>query len=162
MLLSRSYQVIVDDYEIDKMIKILTAFFLIGLAADTFSASTSPQGVWRSFDEDTGEAKSLIKIWEENGELKGQISTIFNPRTPNPTCGKCKGSFKNKPIKGMIFLWGLEQRGAGWVGGSILDPTNGKIYKAKLHVIEDGDSMELRGFIGFSLIGRTQRWERVE
>lgn len=142
--------------------KKFVSILLLGLfSVAVQAASMSPEGEWRTIDDETGEAKSIVKVWIERGELKGQIVKLLNPSEPNPKCDKCKGSRKNKPIEGMTFVWGLEKDGDEWKGGTILDPNNGKEYKAKVKVVEGGEKLEVRGFIGFAVIGRTQVWERV-
>ncbi len=127
-----------------------------------FSDAMSPIGKWRTIDDETGEAKSIISINLESGKLQGHIETLLNPSKPNPVCEECKGDKHNQAIEGLTFLWGLSESKQEWKGGKILDPETGKEYKAKLKVIDDGTKIEVRGFIGFALIGRTQIWERVE
>ncbi len=77
-------------------------------------------------------------------------------------CDECKGERRGQHVVGMEILWGLEDGGDWWEGGRILDPKNGKEYKARLRLGDSGDFMEVRGFIGFALIGRTQTWQRVQ
>jgi uncharacterized protein (DUF2147 family) len=120
------------------------------------------EGQWRTIDDETGEAKSRVRVWVEDGELQGEIIELLNPTEPNPVCSECDGSRKDQPIEGMTFLWGLEKDGDEWKGGRILDPSNGKEYSAKAKVIENGTKLEVRGFLGFALLGRTQVWERIE
>jgi len=140
------------------LLTLITVFTVSFVSAD----NTSPEGMWKTIDDETGQPKSLVKIWIDDGELKGQITELLNPSEPNPICDECKGSRKNQPIEGMEFVWGLEKDGDEWKGGKILDPNNGKEYKANLELIEDGAKLSVRGFIGFALIGRTQVWERVQ
>ena len=142
------------------MKKILISLMTLTVSAWLHAAALSPVGEWKTIDDETGEAKSYVTIWIEDGELMGRIDTLLNPSEPNPKCEDCKGKRKNQPIEGMTFVWGLTQDGEEWTGGTILDPSNGKEYKAKLKVIEDGAKLEVRGFIGFALIGRTQIWEK--
>jgi len=144
------------------MKKILSTLLLMTWASISMAASMSPEGVWKTIDDETGEEKSIVTVWIENGELKGRIDTLLNPSEPNPTCDDCKGKRKGQLIEGMTFVWGLTQDGDEWKGGTILDPGNGKEYKAKLKVIDNGTKLEVRGFIGFALIGRTQVWERAQ
>lgn len=144
------------------MKNILITLFISTLATFSLADNHSPEGAWRTIDDETGEAKSLVTVWIDDGELMGRIDTLLNPSEPNPTCDDCKGSRKGQPIEGMTFVWGLEQDGDEWTGGTILDPANGKEYKAKVQLTEGGSKLEVRGFIGFALIGRTQVWERVE
>ena len=129
-----------------------------------FADSASPVGLWKTIDDETGEVKSLVRISEEGGSLVGTIDKLFPKpgKDPNPVCDKCPGDKKDKPILGMVFLWGLTQQGEEWSGGSILDPDNGKTYKCKVRVEGTGGTLTVRGYIGFSLLGRSQTWIRAE
>ena len=80
----------------------------------------------------------------------------------DPVCSECKGSRRNQPLEGLNIIWGLEQDGDEWVDGKILDPENGKEYSAQLKVTEGGSQLEVRGYLGFALIGRTQTWHRAD
>ena len=77
-------------------------------------------------------------------------------------CEACSGELKDKPVQGMQILQGLKADGDWYEGGTILDPNNGKVYKAKLRVVDGGAKLEVRGFIGISLLGRTQTWLREQ
>ena len=134
------------------------------IASNLVAAAGSPVGVWRSIDDKTKQERSIIRITEENGELKGVVEKIFEQPGDDPAhlCKECKAERKDKPIVGMPILWGLKQEGGAWTGGEILDPKNGKIYKCKITLSEDGKTLNVRGFIGISLIGRSQTWLRQE
>ena len=134
------------------------------LASSLVAAAGTPVGTWRSIDDKTKQERSIIRISEENGELKGVVEKIFDQPEDDPAhlCKECKGERKDKPIVGMAILWGLKKDGNAWTGGEILDPKNGKIYRCKMTVSADGKSLDVRGFIGISLIGRTQTWLRQE
>ena len=125
-------------------------------------AATSPAGRWRTIDDRTGQAKSIVRIVETNGELQGTIETIFSPPapSPNPLCDKCSGELKNKPVVGMRILWGLKRNGNEYTGGRVIDPEEGKTYRCKLKLVDGGRKLELRGYIGVSALGRTQTWLR--
>jgi uncharacterized protein (DUF2147 family) len=145
----------------------LLAFFLtatlllpLGLAAQ----EASPVGRWETIDDETGERKSIVAIWEENGRLFGRIESLFRQpdEDPNPVCDQCDGDRKDQPIIGMNILWDLREDGDEYSGGQILDPNNGKTYRCKIALEDGGAKLKVRGFIGFSLLGRTQYWHRVE
>ena len=142
-----------------------TLFFAttLMLASSLVAAAGSPVGTWRSIDDKTKQERSIIKITEENGELKGVVEKLFDQPGDDPAhlCKECKGERKDKPIIGMTILWGLKKDGDTWAGGEILDPKNGKIYRCKMTLSEDGKSLNVRGFIGISLLGRTQTWLRA-
>ncbi len=143
-----------------KIILILLLISAVGLYADNLS----PMGKWKTIDDETGEAKSIINIWEEDGRIYGTIESLFlePDEDPNPLADKCKGDLYNQPIIGMTILNDLKKDGKEWNGGTILDPNNGKTYKCKIEVVEDGAKLKVRGFIGVSLLGRTQYWHRIE
>jgi len=137
---------------------VLTTSFI---TSNTFAVEmTSAIGNWVTIDDKTGKAKSIVKITQVGDELRGSIVKLMDPAKQNAVCDECKGVNKDKPIKGMIMMWGLKPAGAGWAGGRILDPSNGKIYKAKMSLVDGGKKLNVRGFIGFSLLGRTQTWIR--
>ena len=133
-------------------------FALGALAQDT----NTPVGTWKTIDDVTHKPKSLVEITEVNGRLQGRVVELFRPPTEeqNPLCDKCAEPRFNKPIKGMTILWGMGKDGDEYNGGKILDPKTGKIYKAKLNVTNGGKDMDVRGYIGFSLLGRSQTWHR--
>lgn len=132
----------------------------------TFAAAqtVSPVGVWKTIDDVTGKERSIVRIVEVNGALQGTVEKIFERPGDDPDhlCDKCKGDLKDKPVIGMTILWGLKDKGDVWKGGKILDPDNGKTYSCKMELAEKGKELNVRGFIGISLIGRTQTWYRAE
>ena len=134
------------------------------VASNLAAAAGSPAGTWRSIDDKTKQERSIIRISEENGEFKGVVEKLFDQPGDDPAhlCKECKGERKDKPIVGMTILWGLKKDGDTWAGGEILDPHNGKIYRCKMTLSEDGKSLNVRGFIGISLIGRSQIWYREQ
>ncbi|WDZ96549.1 DUF2147 domain-containing protein [Herbaspirillum sp. WKF16] len=140
----------------------------LGIIAALLAASScafadgSPVGLWKNIDDATGKPKALIRITENNGELSGKIEKLFRPaeENQNPTCEKCEGELKGQPIIGMTILSGLKKDGEEYSGGQILDPANGKLYKSKLTVIEEGKKLNVRGYVGMPMLGRTQTWVR--
>jgi uncharacterized protein (DUF2147 family) len=141
-------------------------FFVAALmgAANLAVAAGSPVGTWRSIDDKTKQERSIIRISEENGELKGVVEKIFDQPGDDPShlCKECKDERKDKPIVGMTILWGLKKDGDAWAGGEIFDPKNGKTYRCKMTLSDDGKRLNVRGFIGISLIGRTQIWHKEQ
>ena len=123
-------------------------------------------GIWRSIDDKTGYEKAIIEITQDSdGSFGGTILEVLAEpgKTPEVTCVNCPAPFTNKPIKGTHFLWGLKADKANphsLSGGRVLDPLNGHIYSAKMSVHPNGKELILRGFIGFSLLGRSQVWFR--
>ena len=138
--------------------------FLMLLSQSVLGQTATPAGLWKTIDDDTGTERSFVRIVEVNGEFRGTVEKIFDRPDDHPDqlCDKCKGDRKDKPVVGMTILWGLKDAGSGWKGGEILDPDNGKIYRCKMTLSENGNELNVRGFIGFSLFGRTQTWHRLE
>ena len=140
-------------------------FAILMLMVNAASAQTAtPAGLWKTIDYGTGKERSYVRIVEVNGELQGTVEKIFPFPGDHPEnlCEACKGERKDQPIVGMTILWGLKDDDGVWKGGEILDPDNGKTYRCKMTLSENGRELDVRGFIGISLIGRTQTWLRVE
>ncbi len=132
------------------------------LRAEGGGPPNSPLGRWKTVDDLTGKVKSVVQIWEQNGKLFGRVQRLINPdpKNPNPRCNDCSGDQKGKPVVGLQIMQNLQKDGQGWSGGTILDPATGKIYKCLVSVQDGGSKLKVRGFIGFSLLGRTQYWLR--
>lgn len=137
----------------------LFALLLLALPLSAF-AQSSPEGRWKTIDDETGKVKSIVEISKAaNGTLQGKVVEVLSSdRGPNPTCDKCKGANKGKPVKGMTILWGLKPDGDEWSGGTVLDPAKGKTYKSKLELLEGGSKLGMSGCIAF--ICRQQVWVR--
>ncbi|WP_445361061.1 DUF2147 domain-containing protein [Microbulbifer sp. EKSA005] len=115
-------------------------------------------GNWRTIDDETGETKSIVNIYEKDGKYYGKVVDLL--MKPNDTvCDKCPGDLKGKPIVGMDVISGLEKKGKKYEDGEILDPVKGKIYDLKVW-LEDDNTLKLRGYLGF--LYRTQTWHRVQ
>ena len=128
------------------------------------AAQSSPEGLWRTIDDETGEVKSLVRIAAQAGQLVGVVESISNPERQDARCELCSDERQDQPILGMEIIRAvpLEADDEVWSGGNILDPNKGKVYKLRLSLNEDGNELKVRGYVGFSLLGRTQIWQRVE
>lgn len=125
--------------------------------------STSPAGLWETIDDNTGKPKSFVRISETNGVYSGNVEKIIDPAHNGDTCSRCTDERRDRPVRGMIIIRNVRGAGDGtWDGGDILDPQTGKIYSVKLKPIDSGRKLEVRGFIGIALLGRTQTWLRSE
>ena len=144
--------------------------FAIGLAAllaaAAASAQSTPAGLWKTIDDNTKQPKAYIRIVETNGVYSGKLEKIIDPTAPNEAiCKACTDDRKDKPLLGLELMRGVKQNADDktvFDGGRILDPNNGTDYKVKLKPIEGGAKLEVRGYVGFSLLGRTQTWIRAE
>ncbi|HJP98512.1 MAG TPA: DUF2147 domain-containing protein [Rhodanobacteraceae bacterium] len=140
----------------------LMALALLLATAYAATESATPVGTWTQVDDATGKPKSIIEISEQpDGALQGVVKQVlFSDQGTNPKCEKCEGERHNKPVVGMTIMWGVKKDGDQWDGGQILDPNNGKIYKVKLELADNGQKLDVRGYIGMPLLGRTQTWMR--
>ena len=139
----------------NKFIALLLAVPL--LAATAAAAAQSPVGRWKTYDEDTGKPRLVVDVYEAKGGTFAAkvVDTLF---APDATCTSCTGANKNKPIKGMVILWGLKPDGDEFSGGTVLKLANGKTYKSKAKVIDSGKKFEVSGCMGF--ICKHQTWTR--
>ena len=140
-------------------------FVLLSAAVSFASADVnSPTGLWKTIDDKTGKERSFVRITESNGVFEGKVEKIYDQPGDDPQhlCKECEGERRDKPIIGMTILWGLKKDGEQYAGGEILDPKNGSIYRAKMKLLDGGKKLEVRGFIGVSLFGRSQTWVREE
>lgn len=123
----------------------------------------SPVGLWKTINDHTGKPEALIRITENNGELRGKIEKLFlDVDEKNPKCDKCEGAQKDQPIIGLTILSGMKQEGTEYGDGQILDPANGKVYKSTMSLADNGKKLNVRGYIGIPMLGRTQTWLREE
>jgi uncharacterized protein (DUF2147 family) len=126
------------------------------VAADT----TSPVGLWRTVDDKTGAVTALIRIVDRDGQISGHIEKSFRPGAETRVCAVCSDDRKDKPIIGLEIIRGMSRRDDGFGGGEILDPDSGSVYRCKFHLEDGGQKLIVRGYIGISLLGRSQTWTR--
>ncbi len=133
---------------------------LVGAAAR--ANDPTPVGTWTTLDDASGKPRSTVRIWEADGKLQGRIESVVPEpdKDPVPRCTRCEGDRKDQPIVGMVVLWGLSRDGTRWTGGHVLDPDTGTVYRCALRPVDGGARLEVRGFVGLSLLGRTQTWVR--
>jgi uncharacterized protein (DUF2147 family) len=120
-------------------------------------------GLWRTVDDATGQAKSLVRITESGGVLSGRVEQVLDPAKAGLRCAACSDERKDQPVAGLTILRNVRQEEPGqWGGGDILDPANGKVYKVRLRPEEGGSRLVVRGYVGLPALGRSQTWQRVE
>lgn len=119
----------------------------------------TPVGLWRTIDDASGQARALVRITERDGALIGRIERLL-VESPDVLCEACPGELKGRPVVGLTILRGLRREGDAWTGGEVLDPNNGKTYRAQLRLAEAGQKLQLRGYLGLPSLGRTQTWLR--
>jgi uncharacterized protein (DUF2147 family) len=139
---------------------VAAALMLTGLA------QASPVGLWKTIDDATKKEKSLVRISDSGGVLSGRIEKLLDPEAKaDGVCDKCSDERKGQPIVGLNIIRNVKANAddtSMWDGGEILDPNNGKVYRVRLKPVDGGKKLEVRGYIGAPLLGRTQVWHRVE
>ena len=143
-----------------------SAFALaMGLSSACAMAQMTPVGLWKTVSDTTGEVTSEVRIIETAGVLTGTIERDLGPKAkPTDKCVECKDDRKDQAIAGLeIIRASRKSEGKDvWEGGNVVDPNNGTVYKLKMIPIDGGKKLEVRGFVGFSFLGRTQTWIRVQ
>ncbi len=140
--------------------KTKNSIFGICLLVMVSTNAQSVLGKWTTLDDNTGVKKSVVEIYQDHGKVFGKVIQILEKGKENRLCDKCKGNKKDKPVKDMIIINGLEKNTDTWEGGTILDPETGKEYKCYI-TLENDNKLKVRGYIGISFIGRTQYWNRL-
>jgi uncharacterized protein (DUF2147 family) len=131
------------------------------LLSISFVSAQTITGKWKTIDDETGQEKSIVTIYEQDGKIYGKIIEILNPEKKNSKCTKCEGQKKDQPILGMVIIEGLVKDDDVYNGGEILNPSNGKVYDCRLKLDADNpDSLQVRGYIAFFY--KTQYWQRVK
>ena len=138
------------------------AVAIVACATAWGNEAISPLGLWRTVDDSTGKPTSYVRISEAAGVFTGTVEKFIVPPATS-TCELCTDGRKNQPILGMTIMRNVRQTGDdAWGGGDILDPNNGKVYDVRLKLEDGGKLLDVRGYIGVPLLGRTQTWQRVE
>ena len=136
---------------------------LLAITSLASVAGPSPLGTWRTIDDETHRPRALVSIEEHDGVLSGRIVRLFREpgEDANPLCVDCAGERHNQPVLGMTILWNFRRNGDAWTGGEVLDPEEGRIYRANLRLRDNGARLDVHGYIGVSILGRSQVWERA-
>jgi uncharacterized protein (DUF2147 family) len=135
--------------------------YLVAIGVHGLVAQSTPVGLWNTISDTDGRPTAIVEILEDNGEYVGIVRGLLVPAEPEDSvCGKCSGDRKDQRIVGMEIMRHMRADGDEWSGGEILDPENGKTYRAKMKLADGGQKLIVRGYIGFSLFGRSQTWVR--
>ena len=143
---------------------ILVAAALAGSALSAI-AQTTPVGLWKTISDKDGSVTSEVRVVDNAGVLSGRVERTFRTDVKTDAkCDLCKDDRKDQPIIGLEIIRGLGKASGKdvWEGGTVIDPDNGTVYKLKMTPIDGGKKLEVRGFVGFSLFGRTQTWIRAQ
>jgi uncharacterized protein (DUF2147 family) len=140
----------------------LASAFLMSPFASSAQTAQTPVGIWQTIDDHTQQPKALVQITQSSdGTLNGRVIKGLIPNgSPDHRCTECTDERKDQKILGMTIIKDMKKDGDEWIGGNILDPANGKVYRCKMHLEDNGQKLVVRGYIGVSLLGRSQTWNR--
>jgi uncharacterized protein (DUF2147 family) len=119
-------------------------------------------GLWESYDDHTGKASGVVRIYAERGKFFGRIEKSFTSGDDIAVCNACTDERKGQPIIGLVVIRNVKKEGESYVGGDILDPDSGTVYRCKMQLENAGSQLVVRAFVGVSLFGRSQTWQRVK
>lgn len=133
-------------------------------AAPMAPADVSPVGRWKVMSDRTNRAVAIMQVFERDGEYGGYIERILEqPEDAGVSnCERCPGELRGQPLEGLVIMHGLRRSGGEFSGGHILDPDSGHYYRVKMSVDPEGQTLKVRGYLGISLLGRTQTWYRMD
>jgi uncharacterized protein (DUF2147 family) len=143
---------------------IIVALVLVGATGlPVRAAEPTAAGLWEQVDDKTGKPESWFKITERNGVYVGNLVKIFfKPgEDENWVCDRCEGAEKGAPVLGLALIKGMRRNGNAYENGTIMDPRDGSVYRALMQLSPDGNKLEVRGYLGISLFGRSQVWNRL-
>jgi uncharacterized protein (DUF2147 family) len=147
-------------------LKLMKVAAVVAVTADTVPVrATEPTaaGLWEQVDENSGKAESWFKISERGGVYEGNVVKIFSKpgEDENWVCNKCEGAEKGAPVLGLTLIKAMQRNGLSYEHGTIMDPRDGSVYRALMKLSPDGQKLEVRGYLGISLFGRSQTWNRL-
>lgn len=140
------------------------ALALLAAAGMAYAQST-PAGLWKTIDDKTKSERALVRVTESGGVFVGRIEKLLAPDAkPDAKCDKCEDDRKDKPMVGLEIIRGVKKSDSDnlWDGGTIVDSSDGKVYKVRMQTADGGKKLEVRGYMGMPMLGRTQVWIRVE
>ena len=137
---------------------------LLLASAAAFGAEQRLEGLWKTIDDHSGLVRAIVRIQEVGGEYQGRLEKLFLQagEEPNPRCEQCAGERHNKPVEGLLIVERMRLEGDDYSGGEILDPESSAIYCCRMQLADDGRKLMVRGYLGISILGRTQTWLRAE
>jgi len=144
----------------------LSAALIVAISSTSLSAQSpmlTAKGLWEKSDS-SGKPEAEFRIINCNGLYQGKIVKIFARTGRDPStfrCTECEGEQKNAPVIGLTFIKGMRREGLDYRDGTILDPRDGSVYDALMHLSPNGQTLMVRGYLGIALLGQSEIWHRV-
>jgi len=136
------------------------ALLAVTVVAHGAAPARDIQGFWKTVDDKTHQPRGVVHIYQQNGQYFGKIVSSFDPREAHEVCSSCSGALHNQPIIGLVIVRDMKQNGNEFSGGTIIDPDTGEAYRCKMTLDDEGRKLNVRGYVGMALFGRTQVWTR--
>jgi uncharacterized protein (DUF2147 family) len=147
-----------------KMIFLLITYCLITQALQAATFNRALLGNWITIDDKTNKPSSVITLFDRGGVVFGKVSHIFveGRQHTDDICRHCQGADRNKPILGLVIIKNMHCENNKCVDGRIVDPRDGKVYHARMQLIDGGRALNVRGYVGIPLFGRSVTWYRQQ
>lgn len=144
-----------------RLVALATAALLLTTAhAQTSDKSSSPIGLWRTIDDKTGQPRGIVRVYQADGGYFARIERSLTANEDGRKCTACTDERKDQPFIGLVLMRNVRLDNGKYGGGDILDPNTGTVYRCSFVLEDDGKTLAVRGYLGVSLFGRTQKWLR--
>jgi uncharacterized protein (DUF2147 family) len=159
-----SRKTLCQDVVMRKKYKLFIVMYIVSFLAPVMASENGVLGFWKTIDDKSLKPRSIVEVFETDAKIFGKIVKIYPHEGNKPNCDQCPDQFKGQPILGLQFMWDLKKTSSAtkFEGGQILDPESGSVYKSKVELIDGGKKLDVRGYVGISLFGRSQQWIKVD